>query len=73
MDVSNSRKVSIVAMKLSFLMEHQEILPDLKEVATELYQSVVDPAQVNKESPEYLLGAYEALAALITALEQKGI
>jgi hypothetical protein len=72
MDSTNSRKVSIAAMKISFLMEHQSILPDLRELAAELYPVGVDPEKINKESPEYLLGAYEALAALITALEQKG-
>ena len=73
MDISNSRKVSMTAMRLSFLMEHQEIIPDLREVATELYPVGAAPEQINRDSPEYLLGAYEALAALITALEQKGV
>lgn len=72
MEISNARKVSITAMQLSFLMEHQEILPDLKEVAQALYPEGTDPDTINRESPEYLMGAYEALAALITALEQKG-
>lgn len=72
MDISNSRKVSIAALKISFLMEHQRILPDLREMASEIYPVGVDPDKINRESPEYLLGAYEALAALITALEQKG-
>lgn len=73
MEISNARKVSITAMQLSFLMEHQEILPDLKEVASALYPEGTDPNTINRESPEYLMGAYEALAALITALEQKGV
>jgi hypothetical protein len=59
-------------MQISFLMEHQRIVADVKEVVTSLYPEGIDLAQMNRESPEYLLGAYEALAALITALEQKG-
>jgi len=73
MDLTNSRKVSLTAMRLSFLMEHQSILPDLREIAAELYPSGIDPDLINRESPEYLLGAFEALAALITALEGKGV
>jgi len=45
-------------------MQHQRILPDLKEVASQL--------QDETASSEYLLGAYEALIALITELENKG-
>lgn len=72
MDISNSRKVSITAMKLSFLMEHQEILPDLKEITLELLPQDINIVDINRDSPEYLVGAYEILVALFTALEQKG-
>ena len=57
-------KVKVVARRISLLMQHQRILPDLKEVASQL--------QDETASSEYLLGAYEALIALITELENKG-
>ena len=65
----NQKKVSITVLNISFLMAHQRILPDLKELASEL-----SPTEdgINRESPEYLLGAFEALMALISALENKG-
>jgi hypothetical protein len=66
----NLKKVHIVARKISFLMAHQNILPDLKELAAELSPGVEE--SINRQSAEYLWGAYEALTSLITALEEKG-
>jgi hypothetical protein len=65
---STSDKVKLISRKISFLMPHQEVLPDLKELAQELHQEL----EINKESPEYLMGAHDALMSLITGLEQKG-
>lgn len=45
-------------------MQHQRILPDLKEIANRLEEEA--------RSSEYLLGAYQTLIALITDLEKKG-
>lgn len=67
-----SSKVEIVALKIAFLMPHQCVLSDLRELAIELYPKDVDESSVNRGSPEYLLGAYEALVALIADLENKG-
>lgn len=68
----NLKKVRVVTRKISFLMHHQEILPDLKEIATQLYPLGEDPEGISRNSSEYLLGAYEALMHLIVCLEQKG-
>lgn len=73
MVISNGlQKVQVVALKISFLMPHQKVLSDLKELATQLYPEGVDESGVNRNSSEYLLGAYEALTSLITDLEKKG-
>lgn len=69
---NNLKKVNITALKIAFLMPHQNVLPDLKELATELCPAVEDVDKINRDSPEYLLGAFEALAALIYDLEHKG-
>lgn len=59
----NVKKVRIVARKMSFLMPHQKVLPDLKEV--------IDPLH-SDESSQYLSGAYDALNLLIDFLAEKG-
>ncbi len=61
MDTSDQSKVKTVCLRIALLMEHQEILPDLKEIANEL-----------SSDGEYLKGAQEALNYLILFLEQKG-
>lgn len=61
MDSSNQQKVRTVCARISFLMEHQDILPDLKEIVGEL-----------NSSDEYTKGAHDALNYLIGFLEQKG-
>jgi hypothetical protein len=55
------KQVRLVCAQIAFLMEHQEILPDLKE-----YVSKLD------DSDEYLRGAHDALNYLIDFLAQKG-
>jgi hypothetical protein len=71
-DSDNLRRIRMLARKVSFLMQHQHILPDLQHMLEEIYPSGVDASVINRESPEYLLGAYEALLNLITDLEEKG-
>ncbi len=71
--MNNKEKVQYIAKRVSFLMEHQEILPDLKDLAADVYpfdEPGLSP--IDKESPAYLMGAYDALMALIKALEEKG-
>lgn len=67
----NLKKLRVTARRISFLMEHQTILPDLHTLALEMYPFNIDPETINRNSPEYLLGAFEALAALIACLEEK--
>lgn len=64
-------KVNVIAFRVSFLMEHQSIVPDLQAVISELKPD--NDSSINRESPEYLMGAYEALTALVASLERKGI
>jgi hypothetical protein len=56
-----SKQVEMVARRVSFLMEHQMILPELQEI-------------INTISPdtEYGRGARDALLALIGSLHEKG-
>lgn len=61
MESESQKKVRQVCARLTFLMEHQVILPDLKEIAAEI--SLDD---------EYSKGAHDALLYLIEFLEQKG-
>ena len=70
--IDNLKKVHVIARKISFLMAHQNILPDLKELAAQLSPAQPPGVAINRESSEYLLGAYEALTSLIIALEEKG-
>ena len=61
MDTSSQAKVKQVCLRIALLMGHQEILPDLKELAAGL-----------TEPDDYTKGANEALTYLISFLEQKG-
>lgn len=62
MDTDSQKKVRTTCAHISLLMEHQEILPDLKEIAEGL----------KSDSDEYLKGAHDALGYLIEFLAQKG-
>lgn len=62
--MDHQKKVRQVCAQVAFLMEHQDILPDLKEIVTSL-DSQNDP-------DDYLKGAQDALTYLIGFLEQKG-
>jgi len=67
-----SDDIKIITRQIAFLMPHQDILPDLKELAAQIYPAGINPDLIDRDSPEYLLGAYEALINLITSLEEKG-
>lgn len=54
-------KVQIVAKQVSFFMQHQEILPDLKEIISTI-----------PTDTEYGQGAHDGLLALIESLDKKG-
>lgn len=62
MEIDKQKKVRHICARVAFLMEHQEILPDLKEIISEM----------DSESEEYIKGAHDALQYLIDFLAQKG-
>lgn len=64
METSDQQKVRTTCFRVSLLMEHQDILPDLKELVAELSSP--------SNSEEYMKGAHDALNYLIGFLEQKG-
>jgi len=68
MESDYQKKVRHVCARIAFLMEHQEILPDLKEIASEINPE----GGTFADSGEYLKGAQDALTYLIGFLEQKG-
>lgn len=61
MDSDCQQKVKEVCARISFFMEHQEIIPDLKEMVAEI-----------SSNDEYSKGAHDALTYLLGFLEQKG-
>lgn len=65
--MSNEMKVKMAAFKVAFLMPHQEVIPDLEIEALQIRPV----GEVNKSSDDYLAGAYDALAFLITTLREK--
>lgn len=68
----NEKKVKLTAFRISFLMEHQRIIPETLELAEQLYPEGVGSDQINHNSPEYLKGAFDAMTALLAALQTKG-
>lgn len=72
MAAENLKLVRLISRRMSFLMEHQDVSPDLKEVIQDLSPPGIPGKDVDRESDEYLLGAYEALMSLIMDLEEKG-
>lgn len=71
METSNRAKVKVLCHKISFLMEHQRILPDLKELVTSVYATSAEDVE-DCNSEEYMRGATDALHYLLEFLEQKG-
>jgi hypothetical protein len=70
--MDNKTKVKTAALRIAFLMPHQEVNPDLIEEAYHLLSKDIDLDKVNRECPEYMVGAMEALTLLITMLRGKG-
>jgi len=69
----NEMKVKMVAYRVAFLMEHQHIVSNLKGIIKDIRpEPTLDLSPFDVGSEEYLLGAYDALNALISALEEKG-
>lgn len=62
MDSDNQKKVKQICAHIALLMEHQHILPDLKEIVAEI-----------DSTDEYSKGARDALTCLLEILERKGI
>jgi hypothetical protein len=61
---NNNDKLKLICHRIAFLMQHQHILPDLKDLANE----------ISKDYPndEYLKGATDALLLVINSLEERG-
>ena len=69
----NGLKVKMAAYRVAFLMEHQHIDFHLKEIVDTIRpEPTLDLSPFDIGSEEYLLGAFDALNALISALEEKG-
>lgn len=66
MSNDNEKKVKLLAFKMSFIMEHQMVLPELLDLA----ESLKDDQEFY--SDPYLKGAFDALTTLVVALRQKG-
>lgn len=66
MSNEHEKKVKLLAFKMSFLMEHQRILPELLDLA----ESLKD--EESFYSDPYLQGAFDALTTMVVALKQKG-
>lgn len=66
------KKIELTVRRISLLMQHQMILPDLKEITLETLLIETNGKEINYDSPEFLMGAQSALLALLSSLEQKG-
>lgn len=63
---ADQKKVRQLCMNMSFLMSHQQVLPDLRELAASL---TADEIAIDDL---YLQGARDALLLLVEFLETKG-
>ena len=73
--MDNTKRIKITAMRVAFLMEHQEITDMVELEAMGLLPVLKEgeeAPEINTESPEYLAGASDALISLIAFLKQKG-
>lgn len=70
----NQKKIKIAVFRIAFLMPHQDVNPDLELEALSLTPTGKDLnlEDIDVNSPEYMLGARDALLALIHILEGKG-
>lgn len=69
--MNNEKKVKQAAFRVAFLMPHQFVGPIIELEASALMPVNEEP-EINKESPEYLAGANDALKYLIQFLKEKG-
>lgn len=69
--MENEKRVRQAAFRVAFLMPHQKIGSVIKLESMAL-MPVNEEIPVNKESPEYLAGANDALMYLIEFLKGKG-
>lgn len=69
--MSNEKKVKQAAFRVAFLMPHQKI-GSIIEAEASIVPPIDEQADINKDSPEYLAGAHDALRYLIQFLKQKG-
>lgn len=74
--MDNTKRVKMAAMRVAFLMEHQEITEAVEMEALALLPVVdkdhAEPPAINTESNDYLAGASDALISLVAFLKQKG-
>lgn len=70
----NEKKIKMAVFRIAFLMPHQEVNPDLELEALSLTPvgKDINLDTIDKNSPEYTMGARDALLALIHMLEGKG-
>lgn len=70
----NEKKIKMAVFRIAFLMPHQEVNPDLELEALSLTPvgKDINLDAIDKNSPEYTMGARDALLALIHMLEGKG-
>jgi len=70
--MNNETKVKMAAFRIAFLMQHQYVNPDSLQEALNLYPTGIDKDTINRDSPEYVIGAMEALSCFINMLKGKG-
>lgn len=68
---NNEKKVKQAAFRVAFLMPHQ-FVGSIIELEASALMPVNEELEVDKESPEYLAGANDALKYLIQFLKEKG-
>lgn len=69
--MNNEKKVKQAAFRVAFLMPHQ-FVGSIIELEAAALTPVNEEPEINKESPEYLAGANDALKYLIQFLKEKG-
>lgn len=72
--MDNEKKIRKAVFRIAFLMPHQEVNPDLELEALGLtpVENGINLDTIDKNSPEYIMGARDALLSLIHMLEGKG-
>lgn len=70
--MDNRTKVKTAAYQIAFLMPHQEVNSDLIDIAGAVCPNDIDIEKINRDSPEYLVGAMEALSMFVQMLKGKG-